>query len=241
MERDSACDHLSRSLQLGVHYLSIPSPPPFPPFPSLKEISQVAFLIEAPTAGHHPSVPTPPTLWPVAKTTGSHWMGCDCVFNTRFCLSLCSQLVEREELRVDSAPLLGPGFFAFPNQWKLTRGQIRNSGKALLGPRCSVCRGGGSGGAGEETTGSLTCLFPARRGSLSLYGVGMWVGMCPGVWRRSGLGGLPTPRVMQCAGDMGRNLLLLLTLGFCSRLLKGNRFFGLFAKICPTMHARSYF
>ena len=135
VERDSACDHLSRSLQLGVHYLSIPSPPPFPPFPSLKEISQVAFLIEAPTAGHHPSVPTPPTLWPVAKTTGSHWMGCDCVFNTRFCLSLCSQLVEREELRVDSAPLLGPGFFAFPNQWKLTRGQIRNSGKALLGYR----------------------------------------------------------------------------------------------------------
>ena len=62
---------------------------------------------------------------------------------------------------MDSTPLLGPGFFTFPNQWKLTRGQIRNSGKALLGALLQyecvcVCGGGG----GQWKIGRTNNRFP---------------------------------------------------------------------------------
>ena len=138
-ERDSACDHLPTTRgSLPQHPLSTP----LSSLPVTERYLPNCFSNRNTNCWASPLPPHPPTLRPMDKTTGSHWMGCGCLFNTRFCSSLCSQPVEREELCVDSTPLLGPGFFAFPSQWKLTRGQIRNSGKGLLGS-CCVCVCGG--------------------------------------------------------------------------------------------------
>ena len=79
-----------------------------------------------------------------------------------------------------------------PKQWKLTRGQTRNSGEASLGPLLQ-------NEEQEQRTGSLVCS-PGRGYACSLCGIKGVV--CPGVKLEGGLGGLPTPQMVLSARDM---------------------------------------
>lgn len=63
------------------------------------------------------------------------------------------------------------GFLAFFNQWKLIGGQIRNSGKALLGAPAAT------GGKRKLATGFLA--YSLREGKLVPY-MGVNVGVKPG-------------------------------------------------------------
>ena len=74
-----------------------------------------------------------------------------------------------------------PGFLAFPSQQKLTRGQTRNSGKALQGPLVSAGRG-----KNKQHIPLLACLLPDGWVSLFL----IWGG-----WGRGELGGRPGVRL----------------------------------------------
>ena len=92
------------------------------------------------------------------------------------------------------------------NQKKLIRGQMRNSDKTLLGLELQH--------EGAKTiTGPLACsLRGGRAGPLNGVRVG---GGVQGSGRRGGLGCLPTPLVVLCAGCMCSTLLLLQTPYFC--------------------------
>lgn len=68
-ERDSACNHLSRSLQLGVHYLGIPSPPPLSSLPVTERYLPSCFSSRSTNcwASPLPPHPTPPHCGPWTK------------------------------------------------------------------------------------------------------------------------------------------------------------------------------
>ena len=68
--------------------------------------------------------------------------------------------------------LLPTGLLDFTKQWKLTRGQIRNSGKILLGQ------------GGSRANIRVPCLLSPQ--ACSLYGVrvGIWPGVRPEGWHR---------------------------------------------------------
>ena len=117
-----------------------------------------------------------------------------------------------------------PGFLAFLNKQKLTRGQTRNSGKALLGPLLQQW--------GARTSYRFPCsLAPLVGGKWagSLYGVS--IGGVQGSGQRGGLSVLSTPLVVLSAGSVLSTLLLLWTPCFFaprSSEMTVGRFFVLF-------------
>ena len=85
-----------------------------------------------------------------------------------------------------------------------------------------------TGEAKQETGALARSLMAGQDGFLH----GVRVGVCPGVGRRGGLGVLPIPLVVLCAGGMGSTLLLLRALqkwqlGFLVVLY-------LLSRICPS-------
>ena len=130
-----------------------------------------------------------------------------------------------------------PGFSAFPNQYKWTRGQTRNSGKALL--RLWRLQ------EGVKTSNRFPCTLSEQGASWFLiWGEGS--GCVQGSGRRAGLRVLPTPLVVLCARGMRSTLLLLLTPFLLSALQKWLLgflvFLYLFVHNLPQLqHAHSYF
>ena len=120
-----------------------------------------------------------------------------------------------------------PGFLAFPHQQKLIRGQIRNSGKGLLGllPQHG----------GMKTSSRFPCLLAlwVRVSWFLKWGKSSSVsGVRPEGWLRW----FARPYMVLSAAGIHRLLLLLLTPWFCSWLFRSGSwsfFFGLFLTCCP--------
>ena len=117
--------------------------------------------------------------------------------------------VDSQPLRHQGSPQMAFLFVLLPsrvlglfNQWKLISGPTRNSGKTSLGLVLQH--------EGAKTSNRCPCslLEVGQAGPLSGVRVGVDQWVRPEGW---GLGGLPTPLVVLCAGCWGRTLLLLLT------------------------------
>ena len=119
-----------------------------------------------------------------------------------------------------------PGFLAFPNQQKLTRGQTRISGKALLGLLQAQ--------EGAKTSNRFPCSLPERGWACFLHGVR--VGLCSGVGPEGWLRCFAHPLVVLCTRGVRSTRLLFLTPCFCSVLFRsGSWVFCILSIICPNL------
>ena len=121
-----------------------------------------------------------------------------------------------------------PGFLAFLHQWKLTAGQIRNSGIRLYSGFCAGCRS-----EWKQITRSLVHLLP--KWGTSLFLIRGDIRVCSRVRLEWSVGGLPL------GGIQGARAARY----FCSWLFRsGCWVFGLFVSFVqtlPQLHACSYF
>ena len=110
------------------------------------------------------------------------------------------------------------GFLAFLNQWRLIRGQTRNSGKASMGPLHQQ--------RGVKTSDTFPCSFPEEGWAGSSYRVR--VGVCPGVGSERCLRWLAHPwGGVELQGSCAVPC-------FCSWLFRsGSWVLGLFVSCCP--------
>ena len=112
------------------------------------------------------------------------------------------------------------------NQQKLTRGQTRNPGKALLRPRLQPR---------VSENKQVPCSLPPRGWATGWFLYGGGASRCRGLGPAGpggGLGGRPTPLVVPCVGDISI-LLLLPTPCFCSWPFR-RHFCILLSIICPS-------